>query len=114
MTDSHAVTGKSLQAQIDSLGERMEKGFEEIKALLRGNEERLRSLETREASCQPLIQSRLDAAWRKIDEHEKEIETLTEIAQSLRATLRVVTGVLVVLGTGVGAWLVNQVLGLIK
>jgi|SRR3989304_5935014 len=66
----------ALQIQIDGLGERMDKGFEELKAILRSYEERTRAIEQREAGCQPIITSRMDAAWRKLDEHETKFETV--------------------------------------
>ncbi len=70
------ITEQVSQAQIDALGERMDRGFGEIKELVRGYEERLRGMETREAGCAPLMNSRLDAAWRKLDSHEAELDKL--------------------------------------
>lgn len=63
-------------AQIEALGERMDRQFNEIKEMLLRYDERLRRLETREAACSPLIGSKLDAAWRKIDNHEAEMASM--------------------------------------
>lgn len=59
----------ALQAQIDSLGERMDKGFDEIKNLLRSYEERTRKVEQHEAGCQPIVIARIDAHERELQEH---------------------------------------------
>jgi hypothetical protein len=58
-----------LQSQIDGIGVRMDKGFDELKSMLGGYDGRLRELEKSDASSHPLMESRLDAAWRRIDEH---------------------------------------------
>lgn len=80
-----AITERVSQAQIDALGERMDKGFDKIAELLRGYEERLRGLENREAGCQPLLTSQLAAAWRKLDSHDAELEKLrAAVSQSAK------------------------------
>lgn len=120
MTDN-AVTGKSLQAQIDAMWDRMEKGLEEIKAMLRANEERLRALENRESSCQPLIQSRLDAAWKMIDElkaanelQRKTNEDLHKLITGLQSKVALIMWVFGLVGGGTITWLLAGLLGLIK
>lgn len=60
----------ALQAQIDNLGERMDKGFDEIKALVRSFDDHVRLVEMKEAGCQPITVSRLDSTWHRLDEHE--------------------------------------------
>ncbi|BCY18679.1 hypothetical protein hrd7_25280 [Leptolinea sp. HRD-7] len=54
----------------------MDHGFYELKELFRKSDERLRGLETREASCQPIVTARIDAAWREIDAHKDQIRDL--------------------------------------
>ena len=78
MTPPRTTSLETSQAQIDVLGERMDKGFNELKEMLLRYEERLRGLETREAGCAPLLNSRLEAAWRKLDSHEVELDNLRE------------------------------------
>lgn len=68
----------ALQVQIDSLGAQVKQGFDEIKDLLRSYEERTRAIETREAGCQPLIQGRIDAVWRRVDEHDTKLATKSQ------------------------------------
>ena len=68
-----ATSNSASQAQILALSERMDRNFGEVKAMLQGFDERLRSLENREAGCQPMVQSRIDAAWRKLDDHDTKI-----------------------------------------
>jgi hypothetical protein len=67
MTPSNA---SALQTQIDNLGERMDKGFDEIKALVRSFDDHVRVVEMKEAGCQPITISRLDSTWRRLDDHE--------------------------------------------
>jgi len=107
-----SVQGSALQAQINALGERMEKEFGDVKNMIRGFDERVRSLETREAGCQPILTERIDAAWRKIGEHDKVLEevqrAVVELAHTnaiLKWLLGVVTSVLAALliATATGA-----------
>lgn len=58
--------------------ERIEAGFQRLDASIRAIDERLRIAETREAGFTPLINSRLDAAWKKIDAHQEELKILRE------------------------------------
>lgn len=71
-----------MQTQINTLGERIEKRFDAQEAHLSKIEERIRFLETKEAGCQPIITSRMDAAWRRLDGHEKEIAELTKLVNT--------------------------------
>ena len=68
------------QQQLKSLGERMDKGFDEIKAMLRFFDERVRGVETREASCQPVVINRLDSVNDDLEEHALSIKELTNLA----------------------------------
>ncbi len=85
------------QAQLDALGERMDKGFSEIKEMLKGFDERVRGLETREAGCQPILTSRIDAAWRKIDSHETELGRLTKVVDKLETVAKWLLGIIAAL-----------------
>jgi len=68
----------SPSSQVDLLGERMDKGFSELKEMLIRYEERLRGVETREVGSFAVVGSRLDAAWKKIDDHTEEIKILSD------------------------------------
>lgn len=81
----------ALQAQIDALGVRMDKNFDEIKVMMHDFGERVRSIETKEAGCAPLLNARLDAAWRTIDEHGKRIKDIEKLMPILNAVLWVGT-----------------------
>jgi hypothetical protein len=65
-----------LQAQIDSLGIRMDKGFDEIKDLLRSYEERMRKTEQLEAGCQPVITTQIKSVFLELGKHDGRIEKL--------------------------------------
>lgn len=79
---------EALQAQINGLGERMENSFLKVERMLDAIEQRMRGLEQREAGCQPLINSRLDAAWKVIDQHTALLDTMQ---RSIRQTEAAIT-----------------------
>lgn len=105
---------QALQQQITDLGARMDRGFDELKEIMVGFETRVRGLEQREAGCQPLLQSRVDAAFRLIDEHSSEIKKLNEIITELRQTNRIITWLGGLVGSAIILWIIGQMLGLIK
>jgi hypothetical protein len=75
------------QMQLKELKERMEKGFEDVKTLLRSFDERVRSVENNEAKCQPVLTTRVDLAWHDLDEHALSIKDLTELANAQAITI---------------------------
>jgi hypothetical protein len=104
----------ALQQQIVALGDRMEQGFSELKTIMTGVEGRVRGLEQREAGCQPIVQARMDAAWKRIDEHESEIKRLSDAILELRQTNKILTWLGGLMGGATILWLVGNLLGLIK
>lgn len=60
----------SVQSQIDSLGDRVAQGFDEIKGILHPVEDRLRAIERMEAGCQPVMITRIDAVISQLSDHE--------------------------------------------
>jgi len=127
-TPSGAQTAQTaLQAQITDLGVRMEKGFAKLEDIMTGVESRVRGLEQREAGCSPMVNAKLDAAWKAIDELKtanalqsdtnaelrKENETLRLLVNKLENQVAIIaTGLGLIGGTAVG-WLVGKLLGLI-
>ena len=90
-----ALSGaESLQKQIDNLSTQVTQGFTRLEALLMNFDERVRSVENTQAGCQPVLTSRLDAAWRKIDEHEDAIDKIREIMRDLAQTNRILKWIL--------------------
>jgi hypothetical protein len=115
----------TLQAQLAALGETMQQSLQRVEINIQDINQRLRGLETREAGCQPLINQRLDAAWRTIDEQKTEIATVKKTAEEerialaeritkLESRLALVTGVGSLAGTAIILWLLNNWLGLIR
>jgi len=78
MTPGNTAT---LQFELNSLGERMEKNFDEVKAMMNGFDSRVREIEKGEAGCQAIVTSRLDAAWKKLDEHTDSLKDIEKIVQ---------------------------------
>ncbi len=92
----------ALQAQIDNLGERMEKGFDELKDMILSFDTRVRGLETREAGSQPVFTAGLEAARKRLDEHELQLRGLEKDISKLTldcSKLTVAYGVLVFIGS---------------
>ena len=72
---------------MDALGERMDRGFTEIKEMLYRFDERLRDEEKNQAGYQPVITARLDAAWRRIDKHDQDMDKLNEALIKITKTV---------------------------
>jgi FtsZ-binding cell division protein ZapB len=112
-TSLAAGQGDALQVQINNLGERMDAGFREVKEAIQAFESRVRAVEQQHAGCQPLLQSRIDAAWRKIDEHDTDIKALHQMVTELKQTNRILTWLGGILGSALLIWLISQILGLL-
>jgi len=111
------VTNTNLQSQITELSARVNQivsGIDDIKTMLRQMEERVRRLENNEAGAHPLMESRIDAAWRKIDEHDKRLDTLTQMVGKLDQSNRLMAWLGGILGSTVLIWLVTQILQLLR
>jgi hypothetical protein len=104
----------ALQAQITALGDRMEQGFNKLEQIMTGVEGRVRGLEQREAGCQPIVTARMDAAWKKIDEHEVEINQMSDAIVELKQTNRLLTWLGGIVGSALLIWIVSQLMGLIR
>ena len=102
-----------LQSQITALGERMEQGFNKLESIMTGVEGRVRGLENREAGCQPILTSRLDAVWKRVDEHESDIKKLNEAITALKQTNKILSWLGGIVGGAALLWLITQLLGLI-
>lgn len=87
MTPPGRIPSDTTQAQIDALGDRMDKGFTELKEMLYRFDERIREIDRLQASSQPVLISRLDAAWRRIDSHSVEIDKYREDLVTLTHSL---------------------------
>lgn len=122
----------ALEAQLTALGATVQQGFQRIEQTLLSLDQRLRGLENREAGCQPLINSRLDAAWKTIDELKAELivmknrqaadkanqdEAITAQALTigrLSHSLAVARWIGGLVGGGVVTYIVTQLMGLIR
>lgn len=107
------VSNMALQRQITEFATRMEqvaRDVVEIKQLLRGIEERVRILENHEAGSRPLMESRIDAAWRKIEEHENRMKALEDMVAKLDHSNRLLSWLGGILGSTVIIWLATQIL----
>lgn len=107
----------SLQRQMSALSSRLDQvanDLTEIKCMLKDIEARVRRLETHEAGAHPLMDSKIDAAWRKIEEHDKRLDNLAQMATRLDQSNRTMTWLGGILGSTVLIWLITQILGMIK
>jgi predicted RNase H-like nuclease (RuvC/YqgF family) len=111
------VSNVALQRQISELSARVQQiacDIAEIKETLKAVEERVRKLENYEAGAHPLMESRIDAAWRKLEEHDKRIDNLAQIVARLESSNRILSWLGGILGSTVLIWLVTQILQVIK
>ena len=76
-----------LQRQIDQLGKGMEKGFDEIKQIVSGFDKRVRDVEIKEANCNPILTARVDAAWRKLDEHDAGLKEINKAFEKFNKSI---------------------------
>ena len=111
------VTNTAIQSQLIELSvrfARMENDIQEIKSTLLASGEKVNSLEKSEAGRYPLIDRRLDNLEKRTDKHGEEIDKLIIISQSLANSIKVLNWVSGLAGGGVIAWLVAQILSLIR
>lgn len=111
------VTNAALQSQIASILtrlDRMSDDISSIKAMLERMDERIRQLENSNASAHPLMQSRIDAAWQTLDEHESRIKRLEEISAELKHANKIIAWIGALLGSTVISWIVLQLLQVLR
>ncbi|GAP10614.1 hypothetical protein BECAL_01787 [Bellilinea caldifistulae] len=111
------VSNISLQRQISGLSSRLDQvaaDVAEIKIMLKDIEARVRKLETYEAGSHPLMDNKIDAAWRKLEEHDRRIDNLTNIVAKLDQSNRLMAWLGGILGSTVLIWLVTQILGVVR
>ena len=111
------VTNSAIQSQLVELSvrfARMERDLQEIKDTLSASDKKIGDMEKNEAGRNPLIERRLEALEKRTDKHGNEIDELIKITQSLANTNKVLTWVSGLAGGGVIAWLVAQILSLIR
>jgi hypothetical protein len=65
--------------QIKTLGESMNKSFDEVKGAMFNFDERVRGIEKSEVGCQAVVSGRLDAAEKKLDEHTSMLADLEKL-----------------------------------
>jgi len=117
MSATDRVSNLSLQKQIELIDTRLSQlceGIGEIKAMLQNIEARVRKLETEEAGMHPVIETRISAAWRRLDEHEQKLASLTTAIVRLEQANRVLSWIGGILGSTVIVWLITQLLRVVK
>jgi hypothetical protein len=81
--------------------DRIELGFAKLEAAIKVLDDRQRAAENREAGSTPIMSSRLDAAWRKIDDQavhltelQRDLAQLTASVAALQNILRWMLGII--------------------
>jgi hypothetical protein len=103
MTPVNDPTTAAVQAaQIETLGESMRAGFDELKSMMRAMDDRLRKIENTEAGCFPLtsqrlehFSKRLDAVEKTVGEHEKILSELVSTNRTLKWLAGIATAILI-------------------
>ena len=88
----------------------VERQFSEIKDILIRIQEQIRVLEIREAGASPLVNSKLDALWRKADADSGRIGTLETRSIQQAGDIKNITGALAIIGAAVILFIVNSIL----
>lgn len=96
MTESEV---ENIHRLLSDLGRRMEKGFDELKELFEGVEERVRKVEHNEASCNPQMTLRMMNVEKSVKDNHDEIKILKNIATKLQHTNEILTWLFVLLTT---------------
>lgn len=98
----------------------VEKDLAEISGALKDINTRLHNIELREASCSPMLGSRLDAIRFRIDAQERAIQSLTAASESqkvinseLRQANKILTWLGGLLSSAVILWILTNVLELL-
>jgi hypothetical protein len=74
---------RSYQELLASMNKSLDRGLDDIKGMISAFDHRLRSVETQEASYQPLIESKITAAFKKIDKHDEQLIILQKTVTDL-------------------------------
>ena len=74
------ASNSAIQAQIDSIGVRIDKSFDELKTMLTSFDNRLRTLEQGEAGSHPLIEASISSALKRLEGHDADIRVATKRA----------------------------------
>lgn len=117
MTGTSGSITMTLQRQISELNGQVAQiatDVVEIKSVVQRMDDRVRQVEHNDAGAHPLMESRIDAAWRRLEEHDKRIENLSQIVARLDHTNRLMTWLGGILGSTVVIWLLTQILGVIR
>lgn len=113
MAGEERVSNSGLQKQISDLGLQLRSDIGEIKAMLKSIEDRVRTLETNEAGSHPLIESRIDLAFREIEQTKTRITVMEKMVGRLDHANRLLTWIGGLLGSAVLTWLIAQILAVI-
>jgi len=73
----------SYQELLAAMNKNIDRGFDDLKNIISSYDARLRTLETQGASYQPLLDSKVTAAWKKIDKHEEDLVILQKTVTDL-------------------------------
>lgn len=117
MATEERVSNSALQATMYEVGVRINQlcqDIGEIKSMLKSIEDRVRKLENDEAGTHPLIESWINQAWQKIDDHDKQLAALTKIVIQLQHANNIMTWIGGILGSTLIIWIVTQILAAVK
>ena len=110
----------SQSAQIEELKQIFGSQFGELKALLSEISDRVRSIELNAAGFEPQIVSKIDAAFRRIDDHasrltslEQETKLINQSLIELKQTNKIISWIGGLLASTLILWLISQLLHLL-
>ena len=110
MTEPEYLTLQKQIAVVSMQIEKIAQDLVEIKEKIGTLEDRLRSIETNQAGSQPLLETKIETAWRRLEEHERKLEILSKLEQSNK----MLTWLGGILGSTVLIWLITQILRILS
>jgi len=110
MTEPEYITLQKQIAVVSMQIEKIAQDILEIKEKICTLEERMRLIETNQAGSHPLLEAKIDAAWRRLEEHERKLEIVSKLEQSNK----MLTWLGGILGSTVLIWLITQILEILS
>jgi hypothetical protein len=87
----------------------MESTLGEIKDSLADIQKRMQGLELREAGCSPLMTSKIEAAFRKLDDHEIRLKAIELSLPDLKNTARLTAWVASLAASAIILYILNSI-----
>lgn len=90
--DTASAESAAFDERLNGLETTTKEGFKRLEAMLQTLEERLRAIETAAVTKIAVMDTRLGAAWKKIDEHEEKLKSYEAEQKRLTSAIEQLLG----------------------